>query len=95
MSKRNIEALGKVSFSAKVDFSIGGGLKIAEIERVENIERPQPKEVYTDELNGIFKTMCLTLLWVKLPDRNTCELEKLFKTFSRKFSSKSSFVVTY
>ncbi len=33
VSKRNIEALGKVNFSAKVDFSAEGGLKIAEIEQ--------------------------------------------------------------
>ena len=36
MSKRNIEALGQVNFSAKIDFSVEGGLKIAEIEHIEN-----------------------------------------------------------
>ena len=36
VSKRNIEALGKVNFSAKIDFSVDGGLKIAEIEHIES-----------------------------------------------------------
>ena len=35
VSKRNIEALGKVNFSAKIDFSVEGGLKIAEIEHID------------------------------------------------------------
>lgn len=38
VSKRNIEALGKVNFSAKVDFSVDGGLKVGEIEHIETIE---------------------------------------------------------
>ena len=36
--KRNIEALGKVEFSARIDFSSEGGLQIVEIENIENIE---------------------------------------------------------
>ena len=59
VSKRNIEALGKVSFSAKIDFSADGGLKIGEIEHIEHIENVQDnqllyEEAYTDELNEIF-----------------------------------------
>jgi len=38
VSKRNIEALGKVSFSARIDFSADGGLRIAEIENINNIK---------------------------------------------------------
>ena len=38
VSKRNIEALGKVEFSARIDFSAGGGLRIAEIENITNIQ---------------------------------------------------------
>lgn len=38
VSKRNIEALGKVQFSARVDFSADGELRIAEIENINNIE---------------------------------------------------------
>lgn len=34
MSKRNIEVLGKVNFSAKIDFSADGGLRIGEIEHI-------------------------------------------------------------
>ena len=43
VSKRNIEALGKVNFSAKIDFSIDGGLKIGEIENIQHIENIQYK----------------------------------------------------
>ena len=39
VSKRNIEALGKVNFSAKVDFSVDGGLKIGEIEHIFDANR--------------------------------------------------------
>tara|TARA_B000000532_G_C18767491_1_gene362498 strand:+ start:450 stop:671 length:222 start_codon:yes stop_codon:yes gene_type:complete len=53
VSKRNIEALGKVNFSAKVDFSVDGGLKIGEIEHIPHIENIQYEEPYTDELNKI------------------------------------------
>ena len=38
VSKRNIEALGKVEFSARIDFSADGGLRIAEIEDIVNIQ---------------------------------------------------------
>tara|TARA_B110000977_G_scaffold21657_1_gene25915 strand:+ start:7753 stop:7863 length:111 start_codon:yes stop_codon:yes gene_type:complete len=34
MSKRNIQALGRVSFSAKIDFTSEGGVKIGEIEKI-------------------------------------------------------------
>jgi hypothetical protein len=54
VSKRNIEALGKVQFSAKIDFSVESGLKIAEIEHIESIEPSQPLE-YTNELTDLLK----------------------------------------
>ena len=38
VSKRNIEALRKVEFSTRIDFSADGGLRIAEIENITNIE---------------------------------------------------------
>jgi hypothetical protein len=41
VSKRNIEALGKVNFSARIDFSSDAGLKIAEIEHIQHIEPEQ------------------------------------------------------
>jgi hypothetical protein len=34
-----MDALGKVNFSAKIDFSAERGIKIAEIEHIENINR--------------------------------------------------------
>lgn len=58
VSKRNIEALGKVNFSAKIDFSVEGGLKIAEIEHIENIESRLPLK-YTNELTKIFNSIRL------------------------------------
>ena len=42
VSKRNIEALGKVEFSARIDFSADGGLRIAEIENISNIQATKP-----------------------------------------------------
>ena len=60
VSKRNIEALGKVNFSAKIDFSADGGLKIGEIEHIQHIENIQYEEVYMDELNEIFNSVRLT-----------------------------------
>ena len=58
LSKRNIEALGKVNFSVKIDFSVGGELKIGEIK---NIERSEPVgQMCTDELNKIFNSVRLT-----------------------------------
>ena len=59
VSKRNIEALGKVNFSAKIDFSVDGGLKIGEIENIQHIENIQYEEVYMDELNKIFNSVRL------------------------------------
>ena len=60
VSKRNIEALGKVSFSAKIDFSADGGLKIGEIEHIQHIESIQYEGVYTDNLDKIFNSVRLT-----------------------------------
>ena len=62
VSKRNIEALGKVNFSARIDFSADGGLRIGEIEHIQHIENIQyeEEEVYMDELNEIFNSVRLT-----------------------------------
>ena len=60
VSKRNIEALGKVNFSAKVDFSVDGGLKIGEIDHIQHIENIQYEELYTGELNKVFNSVRLT-----------------------------------
>ena len=60
MSKRNIEALGKVNFSAKIDFSADGGLRIGEIEHIQHIENLQYEDVYTDKLDKIFNYVRLT-----------------------------------
>ena len=60
VSKRNIEALGKVNFSAKIDFCADGGLKIGEIENIQHIENIQYEEAYTNELNKIFNSVRLT-----------------------------------
>ena len=62
-----MDALGKVNFSAKIDFSAERGIKIAEIEHIENInslrERtPDEQELYSAykaELDKIFD--CLRL----------------------------------
>ena len=50
VSKRNIEALGKVEFSARINFSADGGLRIEEVESIENIESIKsgsPRELET------------------------------------------------
>lgn len=62
VSKRNIEALGKVNFSAKIDFSVDGGLKIGEIEHIENVESlySTKRKDYTTELEEIFNSVRLT-----------------------------------
>lgn len=63
VSKRNIEALGRFQFSAKIDFSVQGGLKIGEIEHVESIEstsKGELDEIIESELDEIFATIRLT-----------------------------------
>jgi hypothetical protein len=60
VSKRNIEALGRVRFSSKIDPSADGGLKIAEIEHIQHLEPVSSEEVYTDEVNKIFNYLRLT-----------------------------------
>ena len=77
MSKRNIEALGKVNFSAKIDFSVEGGLKIAEIEHIENIEPSQPLE-YTNELTEIFNSIRLTKKQKELLKSNYLSLRETY-----------------
>lgn len=77
VSKRNIEALGKVNFSAKIDFSVDGGLKIAEIEHIENIESRQPLE-YTNELTEIFNSIRLTKKQKELLQSNYLSLQETY-----------------
>ena len=38
VSKRNIEALGRVEFSARINFSANDGLRIEEVENITSIE---------------------------------------------------------
>ena len=78
VSKRNIEALGKVSFSAKIDFSANGGLKIGEIEHIQHIENIQYEEVYMDELNEIFNSVRLTKTQKELLKSNFLFLKETY-----------------
>lgn len=58
VSKRNIEALGKVEFSAQINFSADGGLRIAEVENINNIEPIKPDSDFSpNELEIILATM--------------------------------------
>ena len=78
VSKRNIEALGKVNFSAKIDFSASDGLKICEIQHVENIESGQPlidNIEYTNELTKIFNSVRLTRKQKELLESNYLSLQ--------------------
>lgn len=77
VSKRNIEALGKVNFSAKIDFSVEGGLRIAEIEHIENIESHQPLE-YMNELTEIFNSIRLTKKQKELLHSNYLSLRETY-----------------
>jgi hypothetical protein len=47
VSKRNIEALGKVEFSTRINFSADGGLRIEEVESIESIKSGSPRELET------------------------------------------------
>ena len=81
VSKRNIEALGKVNFSAKIDFSADGGLKIGEIQHVENIESGQTSienSEYTNELSKIFDSVRLTKKQKKLVESNYLSLRETY-----------------
>jgi len=83
VSKRNIEALGKVNFSAKIDFSAEGGLKIGEIEHIDHIENVQDnqllyEEAYTDELNEIFNSVRLTRKQKELLHSNFLSLKETY-----------------
>ena len=83
VSKRNIQALGRVNFSAKIDFSADGGLKIGEIEHVEHIEnvqdnQPLYEEAYTDELNEIFNSVRLTRKQRELLRSNFLSLKETY-----------------
>ena len=53
ISRRNIDALGKVQFSARIDFSADGGLRIAEIENIDSIETQKPCEEISNELETL------------------------------------------
>jgi hypothetical protein len=77
VSKRNIEALGKVNFSAKIDFSVEAGLKIVEIEHIENIESRLPLE-YTNELTKIFNSIRLTKKQKELLQSNYLSLRETY-----------------
>lgn len=54
VSKRNIEALGRVQFSARIDFSAECGLTIDEISNITNIE---PNNLNRDYVDGNLKLL--------------------------------------
>ena len=60
VSKRNIEALGKVQFSARIDFSADGGLRIAEIENINSIEPVKLDSYVESELDPLLCKMRTT-----------------------------------
>jgi hypothetical protein len=62
ISKRNMDALVKVNFSAKIDFSAESGIKIEEIEHIASIDslKEQTPDSYKPELNEIFDCLLLT-----------------------------------
>ena len=63
VSKRNIEALGKVEFSARIDFSADGGLRIAGIEHIGSVQPEYSQylnQQLTLELNEIFDKVRIT-----------------------------------
>ena len=83
VSKRNIQALGKVNFSAKIDFSADGGLKINEIEQVEHIETVRnsqllDEEPYKNELNEIFGSVRLNRKQKELLELHFLSLKEAF-----------------
>lgn len=87
VSKRNIQALGKVNFSAKIDFSVDGGLRIDEIQHVENIESGQPlieDSEYTNELSKIFNSIRLTKKQKKLVESNYSSLQETYFSEGKK-----------
>ena len=56
VSKRNIDRLVRVNFSARIDFSSEEEIRLEEIEHIKNIEPPQEKKLDSHklELNKIF-----------------------------------------
>ena len=79
VSKRNIEALGKVNFSAKINFSADGGLRIGEIQHIKDIEPGQPLiDNYENELTKIFNSVRLTRKQKKLLEDNYLSLQEVY-----------------
>ena len=62
VSKRNIDRLVRVNFSARIDFSSEEEIRLEEIEHIKNIEPPQEKKLDSHklELNKIFDNVRLT-----------------------------------
>ena len=92
VSKRNIEALGRVNFSARIDFSVEGGLRIAEIENVNNIEPSKTSDFYTqDELEPLLYKMRTAkqkqLLSSHFLDLKETYMVKGKTAFNKKFNS--------
>jgi len=80
----NIQALGKVNFSAKIDFSSEGGLKIGEIQHIERIETVKSEEAYTDELDEIFNSVRLTRKQKELLRSNFPSLKQTYSLQGKK-----------
>ena len=95
VSKRNIEALGKVQFSAQINFSADGGLRIGEIQDIINI---QPKEILNEEpdhTNNQLESLLVRMRTTKqkqLLKSNFLDLQETFilegqTAFNRKYNS--------
>jgi hypothetical protein len=53
--------LGKIEFSARIDFSADGGLRIAEVENINNIEPIKPDSDFSpEELETLLSKMRTT-----------------------------------
>jgi hypothetical protein len=90
VSKRNIEALGKVEFSARIDFSVDNGLRIAEIEDISNIQATKSDSDSNELeklLNNIRTEKQKQLLSSHFFDLKQTYLVEGEKTFNKKYNS--------
>jgi hypothetical protein len=84
VSRRNIKALGKVNFLAKIDFSVDDELRIAKIHDIDLIEPLySTKELYEDELNILFNSTRLTKKQRELLGLNFLSLEEAFFSYRK------------
>jgi hypothetical protein len=99
ISKRNMDALVKVNFSAKIDFSAESGIKIKEIEHIQSIDslKEQTLDSYNTsqasapELNEIFDCLRLTKKQKELLNLHFLSLKETYffegeKTFNCQYA---------